>query len=101
MRNHYKQAVLGRLVQEPNLLVDVCAVECSPLGVVTYHLIAGSIGGVAYKLLEQGYSGDRKNIPFAALAAPLRQAFGLIAFSSPASSDCRAMSSVSFWYGRG
>ncbi len=37
-----------------------------------YYLIADSIGGLAYRLLEQGYSRDRKNILFAILAAPLR-----------------------------
>jgi len=77
---------------EPDLLVEICVVERSPPRVVAHHLIADGIRGLACALLEQGCSGDGTNVPFATLAAPLRQAFGSILFSSPASSDCRSMS---------
>ncbi len=78
MRKHYEQAVLSRLVQErvlevePDLLVDIYTVKRGPFRVVAHHLIADDIGGVAYTLLEQGYSRDREDVLFAALAAPLR-----------------------------
>ncbi len=98
MRKHYEQAILGRLVQErvlevePDLLIDIYAVKRGLVRVVAHHLIADGIGGVAYTLLEQGCSRDGEDVPFATLAAPLRQAFGSILFSSPASSDCRSIS---------
>lgn len=44
---------------EPDLLVDIYAIERSLLRVVMHHLIADGIGGVVYALLEQGYPGDK------------------------------------------
>ncbi len=77
---------------ELDLLIDIYAVEHNLLRVVAHNLIANGIRGLAYVLLEQGYPGDGKDVPSAALAAPLRQAFGSIFFSSLASSDCRSIS---------
>ena len=89
MRQHSDQAVFSRLIQECvlkvklNLLVDIGAIERGPLRIVSHYLVADSIRSIAYALVRMSVSGYGNDIPLAAFAAPLRQAFGSIALSQP------------------